>query len=296
MVSWRLVGMRVVVLGAGGQVGRELVSRFSQTDEIVTATKEQVDVTDIEQVNTFLEAVRPDVVLNASAYMNADRCEIDPKAAYFVNTLGPRNVARCCDSLGAKTIWFSSDFVFDGTKTEPYIETDTPNPLGTYGISKWSGEREIRRSTSKHYIIRTSSIYGKHGLGGRGVNFIETMISKAKNDEILNIVDDVFMSPTYAPDLANMVYAIVKNETAYGTYHIANHGVVSWHDFCKTFLDLIGVRYKLNGIQLKSQPTALSPRPLYSALGTTSLPMEIQSLNQSWQDSLQSYLHEKRHI
>lgn len=286
--------VKTLIFGSTGQLGSELVKTFQQIGQVIGYGHADLDVTDTDAVYRAMQSHQPDVVMNTTAFMNADRCEGAPNQAYLLNAVVPGVVSRLAAECGAISVWFSSDFVFDGTKTTPYVESDATGPLNTYGLSKVAGEMEVARHNPRHYIIRTASLYGGAGLGGRGGNFVETMLARAKRGEALRIVDDVIMSPTYAVDLAGMVLHMM--DEPYGTYHVAGFGHTSWYAFCKSFLDRVGLAATLAPMRLADQPGAVAPRPKYSALESSRLSSAALQYNRPWQEALYAYLVAQRHV
>jgi dTDP-4-dehydrorhamnose reductase len=288
--------VKTVVLGAIGQVGQDMVTALQPDHTVVALSKADVDVTNSENVRRVLSELRPDLVVNAAAFMNADRCESFPEAAYLVNTVGARTVSRACADIDAVCVWFSSDFVFDGRKGTSYVEEDTPNPLMTYGVTKLAGECEVRSGNDRHYIIRTASLFGTAGIGGRGANFIENMIAKSRKGRPLQVVDDILMSPTYATDLAAMVVRLVEAEAPYGTYHIVNEGTASWYELCEAALRLTGQPSQLEAIRIGDRPEAKARRPLYTVMESTRLPEVVRCRNRPWREALRAYMAAKGYL
>jgi len=286
--------MRVAVIAAQGQVGSEVAAAFTRRGcEVMKITKDQLDVTQVQRVEEVLGRLAPDAVVNASAYMNADRCERHPDQAYAVNTVGARNVAHACAQVGAVCIWFSSDFVFDGTASRPCTEEDNPNPIMTYGMAKLAGEAEVRWGCNRHYVVRTSGVFGKVGLGGRGGNFVENILSRAHAGQPLQVVDDVVASHTYAVDLAEAVVDLTLQEAPYGLYHITNEGYASWYELCRQALVQTGLKADLTPIRLADRPEAIARRPVFTPLRSVRLPESISRHLRPWRDGLNRYLKER---
>lgn len=279
------------MLGASGLLAFDMIRMYEQQGwHVFRLAKDELDVTDRDQTSRMLSELLPDVVINTAAYMNADRCEQDPLQAYKVNALGARNVARACEAVGAIHIWFSSDFVFDGRRRHPYVEDDPVNPLMVYGVTKAAGEMEVRGNSAKHYIVRTSGLFGAGGS-----HFIERMLLKAKRNEPLAIVDDIYMSPCYTKDLAATVYGIVEQELDYGTYHVVNDGVASWYGLCQEAFSILGISSAIEPIYMEERyrtDPSLAKRPLYTAMSSNRL--QIGGLaTENWRSALRSYLTEK---
>jgi dTDP-4-dehydrorhamnose reductase len=284
--------MKIAVIGSTGQLGTDLVKTLSATHEVISLTHSAVEVSDYDSL-VILKELRPDVVINTAAFHKTDQCEEEPQKTFSVNALGARNIALITAEIGATTVYISTDYVFDGSKKEPYTEEDVPSPINTYGISKLAAEH-FTRQNPKHYIVRIASVFGKAGASGKGGNFVETMIKKAKNNDPIMVVDDMFMSPTYTKDAASVMKGILELELPYGVYHAANRGFCSWYQFAEEIFQIT----KLNA-DLK--PTKTDPnygkatRPLFSALTSTKL-SQYNLEPRSWKEALRAYLTEKGHI
>ncbi len=249
-----------------------------------------MDVTDYESLK-ILKEIKPDVVINTAAYVRVDDAEIEVDKAFQVNAVGALNVAKICNEINAVNVYISTDYVFDGTKREPYIEKDTPNPLNVYGLSKYAGEVFTRNYSEKYYIIRVASLYGVSGARGKGGNFIEFMIQKAKNGEEIRVVDDMFMSPTYTKDVAVMLKRLLELEPEFGVYHMVNEGYCSWYEFTKEIFNIMG--WDIQVIPIKSvELKRLAKRPLFSALKNQKLE-KLGLRMRHWKDALRDYLAEK---
>lgn len=172
--------MKIIIIGANGQLGYDLIRAFENTeDEIAPLTHADIDVTDLRSASETLRNIEPDAVINCAAYVRVDDAEDFPERAFAVNALGARNIARICRDLNSILAHISTDYIFDGRKKEPYTEEDTPNPLNVYGNSKLAGEYFVRNTLEEHYIIRSSSLFGASGASGKGGNFVATMIKKS---------------------------------------------------------------------------------------------------------------------
>ncbi|MGB9301319.1 MAG: dTDP-4-dehydrorhamnose reductase, partial [Anaerolineae bacterium] len=211
--------MRIVITGALGQLGRSL-QEVLQGHELLLLDLPEHDVTD-PGIISAIGSYQPDVVIHAAAMTDVDGCELDPDSAYRINALGTRNVADACQTCHAALLYVSTDYVFDGTKGEPYLEFDDPNPLSVYGRSKLAGEVLVRDLLTRYYIVRTAWLYGP---GGR--NFVTKILGLAAHREDLSVVTTEVGSPTYAPDLAEAIARLIEHPL-YGTYHLVNEGSCS---------------------------------------------------------------------
>ena len=258
--------MRVLITGAGGQLGRELVAAFSADDhhEVIGADRITVDVSNRDSVLGAITSTRPDVVVHAAAWTAVDACEGDPDRAFSVNTVGTRHVAEGARRVGCPVFYLSTDYVFDGTKAEPYCEWDDASPRSVYGASKLAGERELDPGST---VIRTSWVCGVHGA-----NMVKTILRLAGEHETLSFVDDQRGHPTFADDLAAMVKRLVVDHRP-GTFHATNQGAVSWYEFAREVLAAAGLdpeRVKpVSTVDL--QPRRPAPRPANSVLDNAAL-------------------------
>jgi len=264
--------MKVLVLGAGGQVGRELCRlRWPAPFEIAAFDRGGLDIARREAVFAAIARERPDFVVNAAAYTAVDRAESEPEAAWAGNCTGPANLAAACAEAGIPLIHISTDYVFDGGKIGPYREDDPVNPLGVYGASKEAGDRAIREALRQHVILRTAWVYSAHGH-----NFVKTMLRLAAGRQptglsrgerpVLRVVADQTGSPTSAADIAGAIAAIVQRlaagSTAWGTYHFAGAGAVTWHGFAEAIFELAA----------PWNSTGRGPPPLVEAITTAEYP------------------------
>ncbi len=284
--------MKIAVIGSTGQLGTDLVKTLSDTHEVISFTHADLEVADYNTLE-ILKEQRPDVVINTAAFHKTDQCEEEPKKTFCVNALGARNIAQITAEIGSTTVYISTDYVFDGSKNEPYTEEDIPAPINTYGISKLAAEH-FTRQNPKYYIIRIASVFGKAGASGKGGNFVETMIKKAKNNDPIIVVDDMFMSPTYTRDAASVLKGILEFQLPYGVYHATNKGFCSWYQFAEEIFHATKLSPDLK--PTKSDPAyGKARRPAFSALASTKL-SKYNLEPRSWKEALRAYLIEKGHI
>jgi len=287
--------MKLVILGANGQLGFDLVRTFKKKEyEIYPFTHSDIDVTNFKISWKKLKNIKPDVVINCAAYVKVDDSEELADRAFSVNALGARNMALICKEINSILMHISTDYIFDGRKTKAYTEMDIPNPLNVYGNSKLAGEYFVKNIIEKHYIIRLSSLFGFAGLSCKDGNFVEIMLRKARNKEKIEVVDDMVVSPTYTKDAAEVIYTIIKKKVPFGIYHIANKGQCSWYEFARTIFETIGVETNLSPI--KTNKLALKAnRPIFSPLQSVKLKtydIEIER----WDAALKNYLIEKDYL
>ncbi|ASJ03581.1 NAD(P)-dependent oxidoreductase [Thermococcus profundus] len=287
--------MRVAIIGANGQLGTDLVKIFSEDSnfEVIPLTHKDLDVT-IPKTLEILKRMKPDVIINTAAYVRVDDAERYPEKAFAVNAIGALNVARVANEIGAINVYISTDYVFDGEKGEPYTEDDVPNPINVYGASKYTGEIFTQNYSSKHYIIRVASLYGKAGASGKGGNFVEWVIEKAKRGEELRIVEDQFMSPTYTKDVARTLRKFLKLKAEFGIYHIVNEGFCSWYEFTKIIFEILNWDVQIKPIK-SNELNRLARRPRFSALKNKKL-RKLHLRMESWEDALRKYLTEKAEV
>jgi dTDP-4-dehydrorhamnose reductase len=284
--------MKIAVIGATGQLGTDLVKTLGVDHEVISFTHSDLAVEEYDSL-MVLKAQRPDVVINTAAFHKTDQCEEEPQKAFCVNALGARNVARITREIDAAAVYISTDYVFDGSKKEPYTEEDIPAPINTYGISKLAAEH-FTKQNPKHYIIRIASVFGKAGASGKGGNFVETMITKAKNNDPILVVDDMWMSPTYTKDVASVLKGILELHLPYGVYHAANKGFCSWYQFAKEIFQITRLNPDLK--PTKTDPNyGKAKRPVFSALASTKL-SKYNLEPRDWKEALRAYLIEKEHI
>lgn len=257
--------MRVFVTGAGGQVGREVQQVFADHD-VVAATREQLDVTDRQAVRDAIEEARPDSVIHAAAWTAVDACEADVDRAFAVNAEATGHVAEATHDVGAHLTYFSTDYVFDGTKPDAYVESDATNPLSVYGKSKLAGE-QAAGTHEQALIARLSWVCGRHGQ-----NMVKTILRLAGEHERLQFVDDQRGHPTFADDAAAMVRTLVDDRRT-GTFHVTNQGAVSWYEFAQAVLESSGLDpSRVAPIATADlQPPRPAPRPANSVLDNAAL-------------------------
>jgi dTDP-4-dehydrorhamnose reductase len=248
------------------------------------------DCTDERKVARVIGSLHPDTVVNCAAYVRVDDCEEHTSEAFNVNAIGALNVARACAAANALCIYISTDYVFDGTKATPYTESDLPNPINIYGTSKLAGEYLTRQAAQRWLIVRTASLFGKTGARGKGGNFVETIIQKAKAHDPIKVVNDITMSPTYSRDAAGALATLLRNR-ATGLFHLASRGACTWYEFAKTISDFVELGNPVHPVSSSEFPTSAA-RPKNSALITDKTSFQVRP----WKDALKAYLVEKGHI
>lgn len=284
--------MKVAVVGAEGQLGTDFVRIFTERGyDVAPLNHKQIDVTEPIAVDEVISEVQPEAVINCAAFHRVDDCEDRAGETFEVNAIGALNVARASEEAGAVGIFISSDYVFDGFKPQAYVEADRVHPLNVYGASKVAGELLVEQTCARWMVIRVASLFGVAGASGKGGNFVETILARAKSGSPLTVVDDIRMSPTYTLDVAEGVESLLTQQ-AWGLHHLTNAGSVSWHGFARKILELTGVEANLEATLSSDRPTR-ARRPANSALSTSN--PGSGSLRE-WEDALKAYLSEKGHI
>lgn len=279
--------MRVLVLGANGQLGSDLVRLAPGSGvEVIGATRADADVTDATAVAAMLERVWPAAVINTTAFHNLPQAEADPLTCFQANVLGGWNVARAAKSVGAAMVQISTDYVFDGAKRTPYFEDDARRSLNVYGAAKIATEDVVRQATPEALIVRVSGLYGLAGSAGKGGNFVQTMLRLAAEGNPVRVVADQVTSPTNTAEIADALLPLVRDGMC-GVVHLAAGEGCSWYEFAKAIFALAGVTPDLQPVTTEEFAAPLE-RPMYSVLGTSRAP----ALGH-WRQGLERYIHEK---
>lgn len=287
--------MKVAVIGANGQLGSDVVAELqSAGDEVVAFTHTQIDIASFESVRGSLIVVNPAVIVNTAAMHHVENCEKDPLRAYEVNALGARNLAMAAAELDAKLVHVSTDYVFNGSKTKPYLEDDRAMPLNVYGNTKLAGEAFIQGIGRKYFILRTSALYGKNPCRAKGgQNFVELMLKRASERDEVRVVNDEFVSPTSTAQLAKQIALLTRTE-CYGLYHATSEGSCSWYEFARAIFELANVKTKLR-IAAPSEFPMKVPRPKYSVLENGRLKANGLNSFESWEEGLRVYMATRPH-
>ncbi len=278
-------------MGSTGQLGGDLLRVFG--DETAGLSHADLDVADGVGVAAAVRSLRPDWVLNTSAFHRVDDCEVNPSLAFAVNALGAFNVARAAAEVGAGVVFYSTDYVFGGEgrgRNNPYEEEDILAPLNVYGVSKAAGEQLVMQANPRHVVVRSAGLYGT-ATSRKGWTFPELMINKARADGIVRVVTDQALSPTYTEDLAQKTKELVERDAA-GLYHLTSAGECSWFEFARATLDLAGVEAEMEPIET-GETNRRAHRPSYSALTTTRLEAAGVGPMRPWEEALEAYLRAK---
>ncbi len=278
--------MKILVTGCNGQLGRAINEVYKGEDVTLVntdfGTELTLDITDEEAVNKTVSEEKPDIIINCAAYTAVDKCESEEDSAYKINALGPKNLAIAAKAAGAKLVHISTDYVFKGDATSPYVESDSPNPISAYGRTKLAGENFVKENCDKYFIIRTAWLYGD------GKNFVKTMLALSEEHEEVSVVSDQIGSPTSALELARAIKYIV-NTDKFGVYHGTCEGVCSWADFTVEIFKLAGKSTKVNYILTKDYPTAAT-RPAYSVLENENFNKNTDFRFADWKDAIAEYM------
>lgn len=279
--------MRFLVTGASGQLGRALVARLGP-DVVWSGGSAELDVRDPVAVTRAIRAAGPDVVLNAAAYNNVDAAESEIGESFAVNAVAPRHLARAASEAGALLVHVSTDYVFDGEQAEPYTEDDCPRPLNVYGASKLAGELLVIASGCPYVVVRTSAVFGPGGSRAKGGSFVDRILARARSGQPLKVVSDQVFSPTYAPDLAEALIALVLRG-ARGLFHVTNSGSCTWHGFATAILRQAGLTAEVKEIRSRDLG-APARRPLHSILSKARYEGLGLPTLRPWSDALAEHL------
>jgi dTDP-4-dehydrorhamnose reductase len=287
--------MKILLTGLDGQLGKQLQPLLAPLGDLTTVGRETLDLANPENISRVIEEVKPEIIVNAAAYTAVDKSESEADLATAVNGTAPGILAAEAEKLGATLIHVSTDYVFDGTRSVPYLETDPTNPLGVYGGSKLMGEEAIQQTNAKYVIIRTAWVYGALGKG----NFVKTMLRLGKEREELRVVYDQVGTPTWTGDLAKAISELIPrlNADNLGFYHYTNSGAISWYDFAIAIFEeaeKLGFPLKIKRvvpITTAEYPTP-AKRPAYSVLNCAKISKVLETHPPHWRQGLREMLKE----
>jgi len=283
---------RYVLIGATGQLGFDLARTFDLPGTLLTPRHADLDILDARGMGEALRALRPTHVLNTAAWNAVDAAENESRRAFALNAEAVGTLAETCQRLGARLVHFSTDYVFDGAKRTPYLETDPARPLSVYGESKLAGERLALERCERTVILRVCGLFGLAGSLGKGKgNFVETMLRLAREGRPLRVVSDQVLCPSYTLDLARKVWAVLP-KTAHRIYHLTNAGQTSWYDFARRALDLAGTTADLTAVSAADYG-AKARRPAYSVLAHAHLAALGEDDLRPWDAALAAYVAER---
>jgi dTDP-4-dehydrorhamnose reductase len=286
--------MKIMIIGADGQLGTDLCKVIPKEQQVPLTIKD-IDITNKEKTTGIIDKYSPDIVINTAAYHKVDNCEDNVKPAFEVNTYGVKYLVEACKQAESVLVHISTDYVFNGEKAHPYVETDPVDPQSIYAISKYAGEQCVKHNLDKYFIIRSTGLYGVAGcLGKDGANFVEKVIDRARSQPELKVVTDEVLCPTYTLDLSKKINELIRTKH-YGLYHIVNPAGCSWYDFASKIFELLGKEVKIHKTT-SSEFKAKAKRPKYSVLKNGNLEKIGMNDLRPWQDALKAYLIEKGHL
>lgn len=288
--------MKAIVVGANGQLGSDVKRTMVEAGcQVAGLTHDDLEICDLDAVKGVLERLQPSVVINTAAMHNVERCEADPESAYRINAIGARNLARATKEIDCPLVHISTDYVFDGQKTGSYVEGDEPLPLNVYGNTKLAGECFVRTCNPKHFVIRTSALYGASPCRAKGgLNFVDLMLKLALERGQMRVVDSETVSPTATAELATQILELA-NTDAYGLYHATSEGSCSWYEFARTILETAGLTAKLEAASPTEFPAKV-PRPRHSVLENSALKKVGLNRLSHWQIALRQYLSQTQRL
>jgi dTDP-4-dehydrorhamnose reductase len=283
---------RYAIVGAGGQLAFDLARACPAPGALARLGHADLDLLDRARVRQVLGDLRPQVVLNGAAYNQVDRAEDEPARAFALNAEAVGNLAETCQAIGATLVHFSTDYVFDGRKTSPYLEDDAPNPLSAYAESKLAGERLAQARCERAFVVRVCGLYGVARSAGRGgTNFVETMLRLAAEGRAIRVVSDQVLAPSYTVDVSRAVWRVLAGGRP-GLYHVTSAGATSWYDFARAIFRLAGITPDLTPVTA-AEYGARARRPPYSVLAHGGLAALGADDLRAWPDALATYFSER---
>lgn len=289
---------KVVIIGSNGQLGNDLKRVFSDKNEnnIFPLTHSDIEISNPESIESALNNINPDIIINTAAYNNVDEIEKDAEKAFLINSLANKYLAKYCNKKDSIFVGISTDYVFgrDEKRNTPYTESDCPGPINVYGVSKLAAEYFIEYECKKHFIIRTCGLFGIKNSSVKKTNFVETILKASKEKDVIQVVNDQFVSPTYTYDLAKQICKLIETD-AFGIYHATAQGSCSWYEFAKEIFYLTNTTINLEAVLSSNFPRP-AKRPHYSVLQNKKLKELKIDIMRTWEVSLKDYLAEKRYI
>lgn len=285
--------MKILITGANGMLAKEVKDKFKEDNEIISTDVAELDITNENAVFNYINEIKPDYIINCAAYTAVDKAEENYELADKINGDGPTNLAKAAKNVGAKLVHISTDYVFGGDldTSKDYKEDDAKAPVTVYGKTKLHGEQGIENNMEEYYIFRTAWLYG---VGGN--NFVKTMTKLGSTREELNVVLDQHGSPTYAKDLAEMIYQAIEKKIPYGIYHATNEGYTTWYEFTKEILKMQNIECKVNPVTteeyIEMMKITQAKRPFNSQMSKNKL-KEQGIIIPDWKDGLKRYLQEE---
>lgn len=286
--------MRVAVVGANGQLGCDAAQAFADNGDTVFAlSHEDIEISAMDSVAKTLRALEPELIVNTAAMHHVDRCEQDPRGAFSINSLGPRNLAMVAQDIGAILLHISTDYVFDGSKKEPYEELDVPRPLNTYGNTKLAGEYFVRCTVDRHIVLRTSGLYGKNPCRGKGgLNFVDLMLKLGRERGEVRVVNSEEVTPTSTYELGRQMVLLSRSDN-FGLFHATAEGSCTWYEFAREIFSVTKLPVNVEIADPREFPLKV-PRPTYSVLENSALKARGVNCCRPWQEGLRRYLEVAR--
>lgn len=286
--------MKIAVIGANGQLGHDVVQAFiANGDDVTPLSHTDLELASVDSVSQCLRPLHPDLIVNTAAMHHVEKCEMDPQKAFAVNGVGASNLAVISRDLNAVLMHVSTDYVFDGEKTSPYEEADAPRPLNVYGNTKLSGEFFVRSMLEKHFVLRTSALYGQSPCRAKGgLNFIDLMLKLSRERDVLRVVDSETVTPTATSELAQQMVVLSRSD-AFGLYHATAEGSCSWHGFAQEIFTLAAIKVNLQVAGPNEFPAKVW-RPKYSVLENRQLKSQTLNIFRPWQDGVAEYVSRVR--
>ena len=283
--------MKVAIIGSNGQLGSDLVKEFNlNSNEVISLTHSDISIEDFNSSREVLLNIKPEVILNTAAFHVVPKCEDDPVKAFQVNSLGALNLSKISDELNAINLYYSTDYVFDGEKKSPYLESDKPNPLNVYASTKLNGEYYTLNYSKHGVVLRVSGIYGVVPCRAKGGNFITTMIKASKEKPEVKVVNDEVLTPTPTKEIAKKTKEIVQKKLT-GLFHLTCEGQCSWYEFAEVIFSNLKLSTPLSQTSVKNMPMTVK-RPTYSVLENKSVKEFGISIMPSWKEALISFLNQ----
>ncbi|MBR1572222.1 MAG: dTDP-4-dehydrorhamnose reductase [Lachnospiraceae bacterium] len=284
---------KILITGCNGQLGRAVQKEYANEAELILTSGTArdgiigLDISDLDAVMELVSDQKPDVIINCAAHTRVDACEQEWDAAYQINAIGPRNLSIAANSVGAKIIHVSTDYVFAGNGTRPYTEFDEPSPVSAYGKTKLEGEKFVQQFADRFFILRTAWLYGE------GKNFVKTMIGLAETHDEVSVVCDQLGTPTSTAELAKMIHFLEPTDN-YGIFHATCEGDTNWADFTEAIFAKLGINCKVNHVtseEYARMNPAAAKRPAYSILDNYMLKLTTRDFAMAnWEDALDEYL------
>lgn len=283
--------MKILITGANGMLAKAVIEKFEKENELILTDANDLDITDKNAVEEFVNSLKPDYIINCAAFTAVDKAEESEDLAESVNSIGPRNLAVCAKANNITLVHISTDYVFPGDLNleKEYIETDKTGPVTAYGRTKLHGEQEVINNAEKYYIFRTAWLYGE------GKNFVRTMINLSKTKDEINVVCDQHGSPTYTEDLTDIIYQTIQKKLPFGIYHATNQGFTTWSEFTKKIFEYSNIKTKVNDITSEEYEKVFpssARRPKNSKLSKNKL-LSNGIIIKTWENALQRYLEKE---